>query len=128
MSIVLDTLTLPDDCVWANEFDALPVAASVARTVSGRLIVAESSLAAGRPIDLGGEDAWIGRADVATLVAWAGTAGWTGTLTLHDGRTFTVRFRTQEEKAVEVVSLLGLADPGDADLYQLTALRLETVA
>jgi hypothetical protein len=128
MSITLDTLTLPDDCVWANEFDALPVAAAAARTVSGRLVVAETYLTAGRPIDLGGENAWLTRADVTMLVAWAGTPGWRGLLTLHDGRAFTVRFRTQEEKSVEVVSLLGLADPEAGDLYQLTALRLETVA
>ena len=126
MSITLATLSLPDDCVWQNEFDAVPVAAATARTVSGRLVVTASALTAGRPIDLGGESAWISRADVRTLHAWASIPSWTGTLSLHDGRTFTVRFRTQEEKCVEAASILGAADPGQDALYQLTTLRLET--
>ena len=127
MSITLAGLSLPDGCLWASEFDYVPVAATVGRTATGRRIVRETALVAGRPIDLGGDAAWITRADVLTLAGWAGTVGWTGRLTLHDGRTFAVRFRTQEEKAVEVAAVQDLADPGDDALYQLTALRLETV-
>jgi hypothetical protein len=124
--ITLDTLPLPDGCLWQNEFDFLPVATVVARTLTGRLTISETALAAGRPIDLGGEDAWIARSLVLTLYGWAGTPGWRATLTLHDGRRFRVRFRTQEEKAVEAVPLRGVADPGSDELYQLLALRLET--
>lgn len=127
MSITLDVLTLPDDCVWTNEFGPLPVAVSQARTLTGRLVVTETGLVAGRPIDLGSESAWLTRAELLTLQAWASSPGWSGQLTLHDGRAFEVRFRTQEENVLEVVPLRDLADPGDNDRYQLTALRLETV-
>lgn len=127
MSITLAGLTLPDDCVWANEFDFVPIAASVGRTASGRRMVRETALSAGRPIDLGGESAWISRAGLQSLHALAETVGWSGTLTLHDGRVFGVRFRTQEEKPVEAVLVTDYADPDDATSYQLTAVRLETV-
>ncbi len=127
MSITLDVLTLPDDLVWTNEFGPLPVAVSQARTLTGRLVVTETGLTAGRPIDLGDESAWITRAALLTLQAWASSPGWSGRLTLHDGRAFDVRFRTQEENALEVVALRALADPGDSDRYQLIGLRLETV-
>ncbi len=126
--ITLDVLALPDDCLWQGEFDALPVAATTARTVSGRLVVVETGLSYGRPVDLGGEDAWISRDTLEILHGFAGTPGWSGRLTLHDGRSFLVRFRTQVEKPVEVAPVLSMADPGGADRYQLVALRLETVA
>ncbi|EFL53110.1 conserved hypothetical protein [Solidesulfovibrio fructosivorans JJ]] len=126
MSITLDTLPLPDDCLWQNEFDALPMAVATARTLSGRLVVSETALAAGRPIDLGGDDAWIVRSDLLTLHGWASTPGWSGTLRLHDGRAFSVRFRTQEEKAVETAQVRDTADPAGDDRYQLVTLRLET--
>jgi len=126
MSITLDTLPLPDDCLWQNEFDALPVAVATARTLSGRLVVSETALAAGRPINLGGDDAWIARSDLLTLHGWASTPGWSGTLTLHDGRAFSVRFRTQEEKTLETAQVRDTADPDGEDLYQLVTLRLET--
>lgn len=127
MSITLAGLTLPQDLTWATEFDFCPVAGTAGRTLTGRRLVRETALVAGRPIDLGGESAWITRANLRTLQGFAATAGWTGTLALHDGRTFAVRWRTHEEKPVEATPVVDYADPDDGDLYNLTALRLETV-
>ena len=127
--ITLDTLRLPDALLWTDEFSAVPVAASEARTLSGRLVVTATPLTAGRPVTLGSEaDAWITRADLLTLHAWAGTAGWTGTLALHDGRTFLVRFRTGGDNGpLATTPVRDVADPGDDAPYMLTACNLETV-
>ncbi len=38
----LDTMTLPDNLLWVNEFDWSPVAQDVERSLTGALIVSSS--------------------------------------------------------------------------------------
>ncbi len=43
----LDTMTLPDNFLWVNEFDWTPVAQSTDRSLTGSLIVPESLMNTG---------------------------------------------------------------------------------
>ncbi|WP_420795629.1 hypothetical protein, partial [Endozoicomonas atrinae] len=62
----LDSITLPDDLLWINEFDWNPVEQSQERTLTGALLIQEQSKQYGRSIELsGGQDAgWVTRSTV----------------------------------------------------------------
>ena len=120
----LDTVTLPDDSLyWADEFRWSPVAQSSARTLSGALVVEESAHQGGRPITLRG--AWVDRSTVDALRTLEQQVGTSMTLTLPDGRTFTVLFRRDGGAGVEAVPLYPLADPATDTLYELTLRLME---
>lgn len=118
MAITLDSVYLPEDLSWPDEFDYDAVAQKVTYTEDGTPIVEETARAGGRPITLVG--APISREKLLELQAMAATPLATYPLTLHDGRTFTVMFRRPAIKAVPVVDF---ADPAAADLYDLQALN-----
>jgi hypothetical protein len=89
------TINLPGDLVWQDEFKWSPVATAVAVTLGGALIVEKSTQLAGRPITLGGisNAAFLTSAQLDELRAAEIAQGDTPmTLTLHDGRAFTVLF------------------------------------
>jgi len=129
MAITLDSLTLPDDCLWQDEFDWCGVMGSQFMTLQGRVVLYETSIAyeSGRPITLGDDDAWITRADLKTLQSWAGDRDKRMSLTLHDGRNYTVAFRHSDSPIVEWQQVLDTADPNDVDVYRLLALKLVVV-
>lgn len=127
--IALDTLTLPDELLWRDEFEWSDVAAVEKRTIGGKLIIQEGRAveSTGRPITLGGDSAWISRSDLATLKGWADELDKSMTLVLHDSREFTVKFRHSEKPVLQAESVAGYADPEDADQYALTGLKLVVV-
>lgn len=87
------TITLPDALEWVNEFDFSYVTQDARRTIGGSLILSESTLTKGRPINLvGGATVWVNRSEIEALFNWANTADKEMTLTLADARTFTVLF------------------------------------
>lgn len=92
-AITLGGVTLPDDLQWTDEYAWSPVARASEYSLTGALVVEEAVKLAGRPITLAGEWAWIDITTLADLRALAATPGWTGTLVLADGRSFTVAFR-----------------------------------
>ena len=57
----LDTITLPDDLLWINEFEWNPVKQNTERSLTGALLVQEGQLINGRPIFLSGngEAGWV---------------------------------------------------------------------
>ena len=64
----LDTLTLPDNFIWVNEFEWSPVAQSTERSLTGALVVSESEKSYGRSIVLGdGENSWLNRQQLGEL-------------------------------------------------------------
>ncbi len=77
------TLTLPDDLLWADEHAWTPAVASTTYLITGALLVQSATRQAGRPITLVGPSdmAWVTRATVAALHAWAALP-----LTLDEGR------------------------------------------
>ena len=90
----LGSIAVPRGMVWVDEFDWVPVERAMTYSVTGALLIDEAPRSAGRPITLVGEvDAgWVGRGVVVQLHALASATDATYTLTLADGRTFTVKF------------------------------------
>lgn len=127
MAITLGAITLPGDLVWQDEFNWSPVQQSEERGLTGALIVQTGVKSAGRPITLGGgrHRVWIDRAALAVLYASVANNA-AMTLTLHDNRTFTVRWRNSEQP-IDAEQVAGIADAGAGDFYYLT-LRFLTVA
>jgi len=129
MAITLDSLTLPADLVWSDEFAWAGSISATKRTIQGRAIVQAQSVPtnSGRSITLGSDSAWLTRADLLTLQGWAGVAGKEMLLTLHDGRSFQVVFRHWEAPAIDAGQVFATADPEATDTYNLNALRLAVV-
>lgn len=142
MDITLGALTLPAGLVWSDEIAWSPVSASSTHSLTGALIVEVATKQAGRPITLIGQSsgndhtAWITRANLLTLKAALEIADARYTLTLHDGRTFTVMARPDDTddkgSAVDadplpVAGNFLPANPQTADWYVLRAVRLTTV-
>ena len=128
MAITLDTFTLPQGCVWSDEFDWSPLAQSTEYSLTGALIVEQATKQAGRPITLiGGKDfAWMTRAQVALLKALLDT-GAVMTLTLHDARTFTVLPASDSPLSVYPLPRIldsGFADGGDGAWYVVESIQL----
>ncbi|MFO7582113.1 hypothetical protein, partial [Guyparkeria sp.] len=92
--ITLDTITLPGDLEWTDEFDWTPVEQSHEPSLTGALIIDESARLTGRPVTLsGGENfGWITRDTVEALYLLL-TPGRVMTLTLADARTLSVTWR-----------------------------------
>jgi len=128
MSITLDSLTIPYDFLWLDEFAYTGVQMSARYSLGGIQHIEHSAIADGaaRPITLGGPDAWIERADLVILRSWAAVPGKTMTLTLHDGRSFSVMFRHWDAPVIEAESIKNVANPEDTDYYMAT-LKLVTV-
>ncbi|WP_252177189.1 hypothetical protein [Endozoicomonas sp. 4G] len=126
--MTLDSITLPDDLLWINEFDWNPVAQSQDRTLTGGLLIQEQSKKLGRPIELsGGLDAgWVNRSTVVELQSLSELANKRMILKLPDGRQFTVIFDRTHGSPIEAKQVLPFAYPDDNHFYQLT-LRLLVV-
>ena len=69
--MLLDTVTLPDDLLWINEFNWNPIEQQANRSLSGALLVQEQTLLYGRSIILSGgqEVGWVKRSTVAEVLA-----------------------------------------------------------
>ncbi|WOG29893.1 hypothetical protein [Endozoicomonas sp. 8E] len=126
--MTLDTITLPDDLLWINEFDWNPVEQSQDRSLTGGLLIQEQSKSYGRSIELnGGEDAaWVSRSVVVNLLALSQIANKVMTLTLPDLRQYSVIFDRSSGAPVEARQVLPYAYPGDNYQYSLI-VRLLTV-
>lgn len=95
-----ETITLPQDMQWQDEFTWSDLAQSIPqRTRGGALVIQQSQKLSGRPITLGGEWVWSDRGDYKKLQEWSAVKKMTMTLTLSNAdpiRTFAVAFRTHE--------------------------------
>ncbi len=133
MATVLDGITLPADMKWTDEFHWTPVAQQVEVTTAGSLLVEESAQLAGRPITLeaqrddDGGYIWVDRATLVELNSLAASPLIDAILlTLHDGRTFNVRFRYGDGPPVEADPVRHIVPAIDDDVY-LIKLRLMQV-
>ena len=90
----LDSIIIPDDLAWRDEWQWTPYAEQATQSLNGSLIVERSPPAsAGRPVTLegAGDRAWVDR---TTLEALRGLLTQTSmTLDLWDGRQLTVGWR-----------------------------------
>lgn len=124
MSIILDTITLPDDLIWIDEYAHTPVKQTVSTAVDGSLIVEAAAQAKGRPITLaGGEDyAWIDRATLEQLRAKQYQPGLVMTLTLR-GTAYSVLFT--QPGGIEAAPVVDYNTPDDSDWYAVNLKFIE---
>ena len=115
MALTLGTLALPE-LIWRDEFTWSAVERSREYTLSGAQIIDVGVRLAGRPITLVGEadGGWISRADLLLLEALANQPTSVFTLTLADGRQFSVAFDADGLTADPVVAF---SDPDGATWY-----------
>ena len=94
----LGAIHIPRGMVWVDEFAWQPVEKSTEYSITGALLIDSGVRLAGRTITLQADtDAgWITRATLLSLQALAATPEGVHTLTLADGRTFTVQFAPGE--------------------------------
>ena len=125
--ITLDTLELPEELIWVDEFNYSEVQAKKNITIQGKVIIEESTIkeGKGRPITLTGDNAWIKRPLLKTLYGYAQETEKSMTLTLNDTRTFQVKFRFWEPPVVEAQTIWQNAFADDESEYFLT-LKLVT--
>lgn len=127
MAITLDAISLPEDMVWEDELtDWDSVEQTITYSLTGALILQHGTRQAGRPITLSlpREHGLCDRALVLQLNTLA-SANNSHTLTLHDGRTFAVRWRRDDGRAVEATPIVDVADPTAAFQYALTLRFIE---
>lgn len=116
----LDSLLLPDDMIWGDEFDFSPVSQIITPTLTGALIIEESELPAGRPITLKGIGS---RALVKQLKDLESLINHQMPLIMLDGIQRTVVFKRPGVVAVQ--SVAEYADPDDSDPYNITLNLIE---
>lgn len=81
----LDTITLPSNLYWSNEFGFKSIVQSAERSVAGGMVIDFAPLAYGQKITLTG--AWATRAEVLALRDLEDAGDTVRTLTLNDGTT-----------------------------------------
>lgn len=119
------SITLPEDLQWSDEFNWTPVGQVVTPTLTGALIIEEAAQQAGRPITLsslqsGGEyTAVVARTVVEALRALSVIAGAQMTLTLGDGRAFTVRWRHESGGGFTATPWKHIVPVEAGDLYTI---------
>lgn len=132
MSLILangtDYVELDPDLYWADEFTWRTVEQKTDRSISGALIVQQATKQAntGRPITLQPDDdssAWMTRAVVDQLEAWANTPSLTLTLSGLRGGTRTVMF--QDSGAIEARPVVHYSDVDPEDNYRVTLRLME---
>ena len=125
--MLLNTIELPDDLEWTDEFSWTPVEQSLSYSATGSLFIQESTKQAGRPITLqGAEDmGWITRDTAEALQTLKDASGTEMTLELSDGRTFTVMF--MQESPIEISPLRRGAFFGADDYFKINSIKLMEV-
>jgi hypothetical protein len=121
------TLDLPDDLYWSDEASWQPVVQTAERTITGALVVQTHARIAGRPITLQPEaenSAWITRATLVTLMAWASIPGCEMLLS-HRGISYNVVWRHQDGEVIQATPVVHYADVQTGDYYTATLSLME---
>jgi hypothetical protein len=131
------TLSLPDvgSLLWVDERGWAGVVQSVHRVFGGAAVVQEASLTGAQPLTLQGGERWavLTQASLDALIALLAPARAQHTVTLEDGREYTVIARRDDGPAVQSRPLPAVADSGPVDgdaatLHWLEAVRLYILA
>lgn len=128
LTVGATTVALSDDLSWTDEFDWQAVEQTTQRSLTGALLIDYRVKTLGRPITLSGADAqaaWLTRAVVAQLYAWACAPGQDMTLVLR-GVTYTVMWRHEQPPAFTATPVVDFNDPGAADWYRVTLKLMVT--
>lgn len=115
-----DTLNLPSDLVWTDEFSWCPTAGEYAYSLTGALLYEVGDKQSGREITLVAPDdtmAWVSRATMLTLKSWLQPATRKMRLKLEyptDTREFVVMFKHGADPiSASPVTTFASHDPGD---------------
>ena len=125
-----DTIVLPPDLLWSDEFAWSLVSQGTERSVTGALLVDVSTRQDGMPITLTGTErhAWLLRPEVQALRTWLALPEQVFTLTIN-GQSFTVLFdhgTDEVSRAFVVAQLVDYSDPAPQDYYCSVTLRFIT--
>lgn len=122
------TLIELPDLVWQDEYQHSDIYQSTERSLSGALILSETTATGGRPITLAGglNHAWLSKTAVDALQALIDQADTDLTLTLDDARVFVCRARRPLPLVAKAV--VPTSDPAPADDYFIEALNLIEVS
>ena len=118
MSIILDTITLPNELQIINEFE-INQNISKKFSVSGKMYISRINQS-GKPLKLGSEHAWIIRSDLLELYDLCNNHS-IMLLTLHDSTQYIVSF---DENPFDVEKIINYADISGIDKYRINALNL----
>jgi hypothetical protein len=123
MALMLDSITLPTDLIWIDEYAYSPVKQSINTAVNGGLIIEAAAALAGRPITLqGGDDyAWASKATLELLRLKQATPGLVMSLGLL-GVTYSVIFAQPGITAKQVIDY---SNPASEDWYAVTLKFIE---
>jgi hypothetical protein len=124
MALTLDTVTLPDELYWQDEFAWNKKTHSKAYGITGSLFVQVGTKETGRDITLVGTESmgWVTRDVVEDLQTLRDTDP-EMTLTLPDSRTFTVMFK-QDEECIDVEPVIPHNQYEATGYYKINAIRL----
>lgn len=120
-----ETIELPQDLLWSDEFDWSRLAQSAPKyTVGGAVVIQQGVKLAGRPITLTGEWVWLKRGDYQQLQDWSAVPALQMTLTRYDGRVFSVIF-SNHDKAIDCQPVVYRTpekadDPYTGSIYLMT--------
>lgn len=123
--ITLDGMALPGELIWQDEWAWNEYTSTMRRTIGGVMVIFDSHMVRGRPITLGGDDAWITRAALDDLSAMVGHG--THTLVLHDDRTFTVRWRLWDTPVLDVEQLASIAYQTAGTYWVIRNMKMVTL-
>lgn len=122
MATTLNAVTLPDDSIWKDEFEYAPISQNVSVTLGGRQIIEETARIKGRPITLYCH--WLDKLELDALVVERDTLDNTMTLTLDDGRVFSVRFK-QGSRAIDAKAIIDRPSYLTGDYFETTIKLFE---
>lgn len=126
----LETLDLPNDMLWEDEFSWSPVVRKTEYSLTGALIVEVAKKQAGRPITLRPPDqemAWVERSVVQTLRSWQDQTALRMLLVLEyasDTRQFVVSFADGAEP-MGASPVKGFPGHAGEDYFRLTLKLVE---
>jgi hypothetical protein len=123
MALTLDSITLPTDLLWSDEYIYTPVKQTVNMAVDGSLVIEAAAALAGRPITLqGGADyAWISKGTLELLRLKQAVPGLVMSLSLL-GVTHSVIFA---QPGIEARQVQDFSNPDSGDWYAVTLKFIE---
>lgn len=117
MAISLNSIPLPDDIQWTDEFNGYGVGQTATRTLTGAMVIEESAQTSGRRITLASNGAaWVTQSVTSQIQALAATPLDGTTLTLDwNGTDYSVVFDRSRGgfKTREVLRLADAAQTSD---------------
>ena len=121
--VTIDSVVLPNDTIWLDQFDWNEINRNVQRTISGGLVFQTTVKDAGRPVTL--DCGWVSRSTLATLEALRDNpTATTFTVVLADETAMTCSFHPDAESPVQVDPVFVRPEYIASDKMHLTLLLM----